>query len=75
MTVLLNVTANASENENAVFLVQAWPNGIVEAFDDGNCGGLPIRATDPPRCLGKLQGLEGWRRYFLQLMPKLQYGP
>ena len=51
MTVLLNVTANASENENAAFLVQAWPNGIVEAFDDGNYGGLPIRAADPPRCL------------------------
>jgi len=47
MIVLLNVTVNASENESAVFLVQAWPSEIVEAFDDGNCGGLPIRAADP----------------------------
>jgi hypothetical protein len=43
MTVLLNVTANASENENAV--VQVWLNGIVEAFDDGSCE-LPIEAAD-----------------------------
>jgi hypothetical protein len=45
MTVLLSVTANASENENAVFLVQVWLNGIVEAFDDRSCE-LPIEAAD-----------------------------
>jgi hypothetical protein len=56
MTVLLNVTANASENENAVFLVQVWLNGIVEAFDDGSCE-LPIEAADhfhPLRIQSKL---------------------
>ena len=44
MTALLNATANESESENAVFLVQVWLNGIVEAFD-GNCE-LPIKAAD-----------------------------
>ena len=48
MTVLLNATANVSENEGAVFLVQVWLNGIVEAFDDGNCE-LPIKAADHSR--------------------------
>ena len=27
---------NVSENENVVFRVQVWLNGIVEAFEDGN---------------------------------------
>ena len=42
MTALSNVTANASESENAVSGVQVWLNGIVEAF----CGGKsPIKAA------------------------------
>ena len=61
MTGLLNVTANVSENEGAVFLVQVWLNGIVEAFDDGNCE-LPIKTANhfhPLHFPNKLQGLEG----------------
>ena len=58
MTVVLNVTANVSENEGAVFLVQVWLNGAVEAFDDE----LPIKTADhshPLHFPSQLQGLEG----------------
>lgn len=55
----MTVPSNVSENENAVFRVQVWLNGIVEAFDDGNRE-MPIKPQITHTFSGKLwQGIEG----------------
>ena len=74
MTVLSNVTASASENENVVFRVLMWLNGIVEAFDDRNGQAAdqsrPLHHSGQSKIRRDMQ-----RRYALQLMVNLQYSP